>query len=141
GQSVSFPATVDARRFRLVATTVGGQQAATPLVNALRYAYPNPFGTASGMAFALAQPGRIVVAIYDVQGRRVQPLERQGLSAGEHVVVWDGRAADGKSVPAGVYMARYQVGGTEGTARLVKLQESGAGRHRGGRRSCRAPRR
>src|SRR5262249_25912982 len=43
GDSVTFPATADARRFRLVATTAGGQQTATLPANALRYAYPNPF--------------------------------------------------------------------------------------------------
>jgi hypothetical protein len=65
---------------------------------------PNPFSSsvriAAGGASAAASPATLV--IYDASGRRVRTI-RGDLGAG---IEWDGRDADGRAVPAGVYLHR-----------------------------------
>jgi hypothetical protein len=64
---------------------------------------PNPFTTATRIEFSLAQRGEAEVAIYDVGGRRVAKLFDGPAEAGRHVVSWNGRTADGRPAPTGVY--------------------------------------
>ncbi len=123
GQTVAVAATAEPRGFRMAATIQGAPAPrATPLVDALRYSYPNPFTARVGMTFGVATTGDVSVGIFDVMGRQVQRLERRDATAGEHVLLWDGRDSEGTTLPAGVYLARYRVGSKEGTTRLVKVQ-------------------
>jgi hypothetical protein len=67
---------------------------------------PNPAWGATRIGFDLLHEGAVLVEVYDEQGRRVAaPLGESGavLSAGAHSYRWDGRAADGRRLPAGVY--------------------------------------
>jgi subtilisin family serine protease/chitodextrinase len=59
------------------------------------------------------------IHIFDVNGRRVQVLE-VGTAVGGRMT-WDGRDAEGRSVPAGVYYARLLSGSVHAQTRLVLL--------------------
>jgi hypothetical protein len=110
------------RTLELVATTAAGGLPTAAGRTGLLFAYPNPFGAHTGLVFTLAHQSDIRVDVFDVSGRRMRTLERPGAIAGEHVLVWDGHDAHGHAAAAGVYLARYRVGGREGTTRLVKLE-------------------
>ena len=43
------------------------------------------------------------LSVYDVQGRQVREWSSRALSAGRHVVTWDGTDGRGRAVPSGVY--------------------------------------
>jgi len=121
GEHVTLAAGAGPKDYRLEVTS--GNES---LVNGIaedhfRIAYPNPFRGSTGLTFALARQGDVAVEIFDLQGRLVRSLSRRGLSAGEHVMVWDGRDAGGQSVLSGVYLARWSAGATRGTGRLVKV--------------------
>jgi hypothetical protein len=120
GRRLTLAAYAGTRTFRLEATSGGAAAAASP-AEPFRFAYPNPFRLSTGMSFALARGGDATVDVFDLQGRLVRSIERRGLSAGEHVLVWDGRDRDGVSAKSGVYLARWRTPDHEGTARLVKL--------------------
>lgn len=109
------------RTLELIATT---SPAGVPVAagrEGLAFAYPNPFRGSTGLAFRLARAGDLRVELFDVNGRRVQSLERAGAGPGEHVLVWDGRDAGGRPVPSGVYLARWSAGATGGTTRVVRV--------------------
>lgn len=74
-------------------------------------AAPNPFHPKTTVAFELAREGRVDLEVHDVGGRLVRTLVGQTLTAGRHHVVWDGQDADGRAVPAGVYVARLRLAG------------------------------
>ena len=60
----------------------------------------------TGMAvkYAVAQAGRVSLAVYDSQGRMVRPLLYGALhEPGDYSVVWDGLNRYGEPVPAGDY--------------------------------------
>jgi flagellar hook assembly protein FlgD len=62
------------------------------------------------------------LSIYDVTGRLVRRLVDRAMAAGEHRLVWDGRADSGADVVAGVYFARLEIGDFRETARIVLLR-------------------
>ena len=77
-------------------------------VTALLQNSPNPFGPSTEIAFSLARPGRVAVAVYDVSGRRVASLKDGEAEAGSFRLVWDGRDESGRDVAAGTYFVRMQ---------------------------------
>ncbi len=85
--------------------------------------YPNPItrgrinSEGNILRFRLNRPERVSVAVYNLLGQRIRNLVvDQWMAAGEHQVRWDGRAASGTSVAAGVYF--YQT--TIGTQRFIR---------------------
>ncbi|MFH1842314.1 MAG: M14 family zinc carboxypeptidase [bacterium] len=77
-----------------------------PLVQVNLAAYPNPFNPQTTLVFSLRHPGPVQLGIFDLQGRLVRRLVHEQYTAGDHEVVWDGRADDGRAAASGVYFAR-----------------------------------
>jgi hypothetical protein len=73
---------------------------------------PNPMTTQTTIRFELKNPARATLAVFDIQGRRVQTLADQLLQAGAHEVHWDGSSSAGNHVSSGVYVVRLS--STEG---------------------------
>jgi subtilisin family serine protease len=63
--------------------------------------------------------GRQSIRIFDVTGRRLRVLDVGGGLGGK--ATWDGRDAEGRSVPAGLYYARLLSGSVHAQTRLVLL--------------------
>lgn len=92
---------------------------------------PNPFrmrGFAStsvvAIPFALARAGRVTLAIYDTQGRRVRRLlSDASLAAGRHTAEWDGRDHNEALMTAGIYFVVLRGdAGANATQRIVLLR-------------------
>ena len=78
---------------------------------------PNPSRSTFVLKFQLPHDGEVEVEIYDVSGRLVSALSQE-LTAGNHVISWDGRDTDGRPLPAGVYYARISFCG-----KMIKPQK------------------
>lgn len=94
---------------------------ATPLAFSLEPPSPNPSCGKLVLAFTLPSAGHVSFAIHDAQGRLVRSLLDGTRPAGSHWVPWDGRAADGRTAPPGVYFARLTCDGHTATRRLLRL--------------------
>ncbi len=94
---------------------------APPAASGLSDARPNP--SAGDVRFALALPsaGTARLDVYDAAGRLVRRLADGAFPAGEHVVSWDGRAADGSRQPDGVYFLRGQWDRFSATRKIVRI--------------------
>lgn len=88
----------------------------------LRPPVPDPFHQQSIIAYSLARPGRVDLAVFAVDGRRVRTLDQGARDAGEFRIAWDGRGAGGERVSPGVYFVRLNAG-TERFTRRVTLLE------------------
>jgi hypothetical protein len=88
---------------------------------ALIQAAPNPFRSDVTLRFALPEPGAARIEIFDVAGRRVRDLIRNG-RAGEQQVDWDGRDEAGGSVAAGVYLVRLRAGTEDLSAKVLRVR-------------------
>jgi hypothetical protein len=73
---------------------------------ALGPATPSPFAAATDIAYTLRTAGRVWLRLFDAQGRVVRELvPGEERAQGRHRAHWDGRDAEGRAVPSGVYWA------------------------------------
>jgi len=93
-----------------------------PAPLALHGAAPNPFNPATSIAFTLAEPGRVDLSIYALDGRLVRTLTSETLSAGRHSEMWNGRDERGLSVPSGSYVVRLRGQGQSVATKVMLLQ-------------------
>ena len=86
-------------------------------------AWPLPYrGGALHVRFTATAGGTPTdVALLDVAGRQVASLAGGTMPAGEQQVIWNGRDADGRTVPAGLYFLRLRSGGAESQFKLIVL--------------------
>jgi flagellar hook assembly protein FlgD len=96
------------------AVVAGGVSLAPP--------WPSPSRGAVALAYTLPAAASVTLEVFGLDGRRVRVLEAGAeRAAARHVVRWDGRAADGSRVPAGVYYARLHTAGAVRSQRIVLL--------------------
>lgn len=93
-----------------------------PVRFAVHANHPNPFRPSTTLAFDLPQDGLVRAVVYDVNGRRIDVLMDDVLSAGRHTVSWNGRDQAGQRVAAGVYFARVTASGTSRAIKMVLLR-------------------
>jgi hypothetical protein len=80
---------------------------------------PNPARGAVALTFYLPAPAQVVLAAYDVAGRRTRALIEGKLPAGVHSSSWNGLDDSGRRVPAGVYFYKLTVDGKAVSSRRV----------------------
>jgi len=100
----------------------GIEEEGTPRAVALRQNYPNPFNPLTRIDLLMPRTGRARMTVYDVGGRRVATIFDGVLSAGPHVVSWDGRDSGGRAASSGVYLCRLEACGTVLTRKMVLLR-------------------
>jgi Zn-dependent metalloprotease/subtilisin-like proprotein convertase family protein len=98
------------------------QDISLPQVLTLNQNYPNPFNPSTNLSFFLPQAGIAKLEIFDLLGRRVATPIDGLMSAGEHLVVWDGRAGNGERVSSGIYFAKLTLGNERAVIRMSLLK-------------------
>jgi hypothetical protein len=82
---------------------------------------PNPTRNATEARFLLPRRARVSSSVHDLAGRRVATLLDGEMEAGEHVITWNGRDAEGGSLAAGVYFLSVTTPGKTVTRKIVLL--------------------
>ena len=101
------------------AATSADPRVRAPTRLALHSTAPNPFRTATTIAFSLAERSRVSLDVFDVQGRLVRRLLRDELrGAGRHTVAWDGTGRGS----SGVFFIRLTVPGRSETRRMIRVR-------------------
>ncbi len=101
----------------VVGATAAHDVAAAPRVFDFARNRPNPFRTSTTFAFALPQPARVQLAVYDVAGRLVTHLVDETRPAGRYDVTWDARG-----MASGAYFVRMTAGTFTRTQRVLLLR-------------------
>jgi hypothetical protein len=104
--------------YRLFAAPAPGP---APPRNSIVAVSPNPFRLQTTIEVALTAPGRAVLDVFDVAGRRVARISSEGAVAGNNALQWDGRADNGEPVGSGVYFVRLSLNGAPADSRRVVL--------------------
>jgi hypothetical protein len=84
-------------------------------------AWPNPFNPRVNLAWELAAPGRLELAVYDLRGRLVRQLLHDAAVADRGHVVWDGTDGTGRAMPSGVYLVELREAGGGARAERITL--------------------
>lgn len=93
-----------------------------PAPLSLLHNHPNPFNPSTTLSFTLPDPGRVLLAVYDITGRKVRTLVSESWRAGSHTVIWDGRDDAGNAVASGVYLSRLTAGKYTATGKMLLLK-------------------
>ena len=89
---------------------------------ALLGAHPNPFNPMTTVKFNLERDRQVHLSVYDMTGRHVVDLANRVFTAGEHSVKWQGRNAQGRSVPSGNYLLRMDTAGKVSTSKMMLVR-------------------
>ncbi|MGH8005119.1 MAG: FlgD immunoglobulin-like domain containing protein, partial [Limisphaerales bacterium] len=78
-----------------------------PIAFELVQNYPNPFNPTTTLQYALSEPARVELKIFNMLGQVVRTLVDGEKGTGYHQVVWDGKDESGRTVSTGLYL--YQL--------------------------------
>jgi len=84
--------------------------------------YPNPFNAQTVITFTLPAPAEVELVIFNTKGEKVAVPAMGYKSVGRHVVIWDGRTADGKTAASGMYFYRLQAGDFRQTRKMTLIK-------------------
>jgi hypothetical protein len=101
---------------------VQGRAVSAPLALALHQNVPNPFNPSTRISFDLTVETEVSLTIYDVGGRTVRRLVDGVHAAGNHDILWDGRADSGVEVGTGIYFYRLEVGDWSRTRKMMLIR-------------------
>lgn len=93
----------------------GGQ--GKPVEFALDQNFPNPFNPRTSIRFAIAERGKVTLAVFDVVGREVASLVKEVRALGLYEVEWDA-----SNMTSGVYFCRLATANFIKTRKLVLLR-------------------
>lgn len=85
-------------------------------------AAPNPCNGGTTIRYRTARPGHVTVDLHDARGRRLTRLTDRWQPGGEWAVHWDGRDAQGRAAPSGIYLVRVVSASGAATARVTLLK-------------------
>ena len=71
---------------------------------------PNPFNESTTISFALQEPHKVCVKIFDLHGRLIQLLTDREYSSGYHTLKWPDRIEYGFALSSGHYLYSVQAG-------------------------------
>lgn len=87
-------------------------------------AFPNPFSQSITLQYTLNENAQVSAAIYNASGSLVAHLLPQmEQSAGQHELEWNGKDAQGLTVPFGTYFCRLKVDNEVVVQKVVYLRE------------------
>ncbi len=84
---------------------------------ALLQNYPNPFNPGTTIGYRLPAAAIVRLEIFDILGRVIGTFAEGRQNPGEYSIRWDATG-----VPAGVYLCRWEAGGSVRTMRLVLVR-------------------
>ena len=79
--------------------------------------YPNPFRTQATIAYAVPEPSRVRLLVYDLLGRRVRTLVDDRQQPGRKQARFEGRG-----LSSGVYVYRLEIGDYRATGKVVLVR-------------------
>jgi len=87
----------------------------------LKQNYPNPFNPATRIEYSIAQPGRVTLDVFNINGRKVTSLVNGFQPKGEHSFEWNSTDEHGIPLASGSYLYQVSVNGKPSGARKMIL--------------------
>jgi len=106
-------------------TALKDRQTNTPDKLKLHQNHPNPFNPVTNITYDLP-PGngqyKVIIKVYDIQGRLVKVLKNDKQSPGRYTVKWNGTDQSGQKVSNGVYIYSLQAGNYRSSGKMLFLK-------------------
>jgi hypothetical protein len=81
--------------------------------------FPNPFSNSSTISFTLSQSQKVLINIYDVNGRMLKTLANEQMQPGLHQLTWDAKDEEGNNISAGIYFLRIETKDNSETKKII----------------------
>ena len=88
----------------------------------IRDAFPNPFNTATDIVYGMPEGGYARMEIYNATGQLIRVLIDGEQPQGYRRIRWEGDDSSGAPVASGVYLLRFEGGGTMMTRKVVVVR-------------------
>ena len=79
--------------------------------------YPNPFNPSTKIHWSMASPGKVLIVVYDILGRKIMTLVNDERPAGDYEVVFDG-----SDLSTGIYFYTINAGSFIKTRKMMLLK-------------------
>jgi hypothetical protein len=83
---------------------------------------PNPFNPSTTISFYVPERCRVVLEVYNLEGKMVARLCDAQLEKGTNAVRWDGRGVSGNQASSGIYFYRLRAGDKVLSRKMVLLR-------------------
>jgi len=93
-----------------------------PTVTKLLGNYPNPFNPNTQIVFWLKQDGRVKLEIYNSRGQKVRTLHNGPMTAGRHMLPWDGKDSSGRVLGSGIYLYKLEADGYSKFYKMIMMK-------------------
>jgi hypothetical protein len=104
---------------QLFGPVTGRREGEVPTADFVRAPAPNPAQNQALVAFRIAKPEFVRLAVLDVNGRRVATLQEGMMVPGEYTRTWNVRSSHGGDVPPGMYFFALTTSEGTRTSRLA----------------------
>ena len=84
--------------------------------------YPNPFNPVTTFNYCVPSPGRVRIAIYNLNGQLIRTFVDSEQLPGNYSATWDGKSDDGNPVVTGVYLVRMEAGNQVASRKILYLK-------------------
>ena len=81
--------------------------------------YPNPFNEETSIPVILKSPHKILVSIYDINGKLVRELFSGEMNPGVYLLNWNGTNSRNQKMASGVYFYQLSAGNIKGTVKSM----------------------
>ena len=69
---------------------------------------PNPLLNSTTISFKLSQLQKVLIWVFDINGRLVKTLANAQMQPGTHQLTWDANDEEGNNISAGIYFLRIE---------------------------------
>lgn len=83
---------------------------------------PNPFRNNLTIQYQLAQPSKVSLSVYDVQGRLIRTLIKATCEPGIYQEIWDAKDDNGRKVSTGIYFYQLETDDVSDTKKVVLMR-------------------
>ena len=84
--------------------------------------YPNPFNLETNFSLSLPDELKVKFVIYNIAGQKVKTLINDYMSAGTHILTWDGTNENGNVVSSGIYFYKVVAGNIVTTKKMILMK-------------------
>ena len=113
------PLFLGALRISGIPTDINETESELPQDFLLAQNYPNPFILTTTLEFSLPKKSHTLLEIFNIEGKKVQTLVDQVLSAGPHKFEWNASFSDNTKAPTGIYFYRLKSGEYEKSNKMI----------------------
>ncbi len=85
-------------------------------------AYPNPFADQTTISFDVQDMSEVEISVATTDGEVVRVLSHESMVGGHYSLMWNGRDANGRQVPSGMYICTLRIGSQTHILKLTVLR-------------------